>query len=205
MKAARYSKPASSTAARPPAVDDHRDPDHLGAGLLQRLGRGQRAAAGGGDVLDDQHRAALDVGALDPPLQPVRLARLADDAGVEIPLAVGGRVQHRRRDRVGAEGQPADDVVAQVAGQLPHHAPDQRGALVVQRQPAHVDVPVGLPPRGERDLPVHHGELDDELAQPVAVGRGRRQAPDPDMRRADADSEAAQPSCQAAAGPAPGR
>ena len=146
--------------------------DHLGAGLLQRLGRGERAAAGGRDVLDDEHRAAGDVRALDPALQPVRLARLAHHAGVQEALAVGGGVQHRGRHRVGAQRQAADDVVAQVAGELAHHPADQRGALVVQRQPAHVDVPVGLPAGGQRHLPVHHGEGDDELAQPVAVGGG---------------------------------
>ena len=87
-------------------------------------------------------------------------------------------MQHRGRHRVGAEGEPADDVVAQVAGQLAHHAADQRGALVVQRQPAHVDVPVGLPPRRERDLPVHHRELDDQLEEAVAVGqRGEPSCP----------------------------
>src|SRR3954449_5900864 len=155
-----------------PAIDDHGHPDHLGARLLQRLGRGQRAASGRGDVLDHEHRAALDVGPLDPPLQTVRLPLLADDAGVQVPLAVGGRVQHRRRDRVRAQSQAADDVVAQVAGQLAHDPADQRGALVVQREPAHVDVPVGLPPRGERDLPAHDGQLDDELEQPVTVGQG---------------------------------
>src|SRR3954471_3014207 len=155
-----------------PAVDDHGHPDHLGARLLQRLGRGQRAASGRGDVLDHEHRAALDVGPLDPPLQTMRLPLLADDAGVQVPLAVGGRVQHRRRDRVRAQSQPADDVVAQVAGQLAHDPADQRGALVVQREPAHVDVPVGLPPRGQRDLPAHDGQLDDELEQPVTVGQG---------------------------------
>src|SRR4051794_25814961 len=155
-----------------PAVDDHGHPDHLGTRLLQRLGRGQRAATGRGDVLDHEHRAALDVGPLDPPLQTVRLPLLADDAGVQVPLAVGGRVQHRRRDWVRAQSQPADDVVAQVAGQLAHDSADQRGALVVQREPAHVDVPVGLPPRGERDLPAHDGQLDDELEQPVTVGQG---------------------------------
>src|SRR3954470_6377360 len=155
-----------------PAIDDHGHPDHLGARLLQRLGRGQRAASGRGDVLDHEHRAALDVGPLDPPLQTVRLPLLADDAGVQVPLAVGGRVQHRRRDRVRAQSQPADDVVAHVARQLAHDPADQRGALVVQREPAHVDVPVGLPPRGERDLPAHDGQLDDELEQPVTVGQG---------------------------------
>src|SRR3954464_13818203 len=155
-----------------PAIDDHGHPDHLGARLLQRLGRGQRAASGRGDVLDHEHRAALDVGPLDPPLQTVRFPLLADDAGAQVPLAVGGRVQHRRRDRVRAQSQPADDVVAQVAGQLAHDPADQRGALVVQREPAHVDVPVGLPPRGERDLPAHDGQLDDELEQPVTVGQG---------------------------------
>ena len=117
---------------------------------------------------------ALDVRALDPPLQAVRLARLADDARVEEALAVGGGVQHRRRHRVGAEGEPADDVVAQIAGQLAHHPTDQRRALVVQRQPAHVDVPVGLAPGGQRDPPVHDGELDDQLAQPLPVGGWRR-------------------------------
>src|SRR3954468_11742888 len=155
-----------------PAIDDHGHPDHLGARLLQRLGRGQRAASGRGDVLDHEHRAALDVGPLHPPLQTVRLPLLADDAGVQVPLAVGGRVQHRRRDRVRAQSQPPDDVVAHVARQLAHDPADQRGALVVQREPAHVDVPVGLPPRGERDLPAHDGQLDDELEQPVTVGQG---------------------------------
>src|SRR3954449_10387336 len=155
-----------------PAIDDHGHPDHLGARLLQRLGRGQRAAPGRGDVFDHEHRTALDVGPLDPPLQTVRLPLLANDAGVQVSLAVGGRVQHRRRDRVRAQSQPADDVVAQVAGQLAHDPADQRGALVVQREPAHVDVPVGLPPRGQRDLPAHDGQLDDELEQPVTVGQG---------------------------------
>src|SRR3954447_6009472 len=154
------------------AVHDHRDPDHLGAGVLQRLRRGQRTAAGRRDVLDDEHRPVLAVRTLDPPLQAVRLAGLADDAGVQEPLARGGCVQHRGRHRVGAQGEAADDVVAQVAGELPHHPAHQRRALVVQGQPAHVDVPVRLPARGEGDPPVHHGELDDELQQPVTVGEG---------------------------------
>src|SRR3954452_22581822 len=75
------------------AVHDHRDPDHLGAGVLQRLRRGQRAAAGRRDVLDDEHRPTVDVRTLDPALQAVRLAGLADDAGVQEPLARGGCVQ----------------------------------------------------------------------------------------------------------------
>src|SRR3954449_10521234 len=155
-----------------PAIDDHGHPDHLGARLLQRLGRGQRAAPGRGDVFDHEHRTALDVGPLDPPLQTVRLPLLANDAGVQVSLAVGGRVQHRRRDRVRAQSQPADDVVAQVAGQLAHDPADQRGALVVQREPAYVGVPAGRPRGGQCVLPAHAGQLDDELEQPVTVGQG---------------------------------
>ena len=75
----------------------------------------------------------------------------------------------------------ADGVVAQVAGELAHHPADQRGRLVVEGHPAQVDVPVRLLAGGQRDLPAHHGEVDDELAQPVAVGMGG--GPVPGARR----------------------
>src|SRR3954453_15458382 len=173
-QAARDPKPAASTAARPPrstitATPITSAPASCSAsaavsGLLPGVEASSATSTG--------RPPASDVRTLDPALQAVRLAGLADDAGVQEPLARGGCVQHRGRHRVGAQGEAADDVVAQVAGELPHHPAHQRRALVVQRQPAHVDVPVRLPARGEGDPPVHHGELDDELQQPVTVGEG---------------------------------
>src|SRR4051794_13998303 len=54
-------------------VDDDGARHDLGPGLLQRLHRGQRAATGGRDVLDHEHRPAGHLGALDAPLHAVGL------------------------------------------------------------------------------------------------------------------------------------
>src|SRR5688572_6722742 len=42
-------------------VDDGRDGDDLGTCLAHGLDRGERGAAGGGGVLDDEHAAARDL------------------------------------------------------------------------------------------------------------------------------------------------
>ncbi|MPN47844.1 hypothetical protein SDC9_195448 [bioreactor metagenome] len=105
-------------------------------------------------------------------MQPVLLGLLADHEGVESP-AVGGRgVQHRAGDRVGAQGQPAHRVVVQVGGQRPHHPADDRRGDTVQRDPAHVDVEVGLPSGGEHHVLPHHGEVVDETDQGFTIGSG---------------------------------
>ncbi|MCO5569142.1 hypothetical protein L7F22_022850 [Adiantum nelumboides] len=75
------------------------------------------------------------------------------------------RVQHRRRDRVGAERQPADRPVGPVRGELAQQPSDQRGRLVLQRDAAQVDVVVGLRAGGERDPLVDDGDLPDQRGE----------------------------------------
>ncbi len=115
---------------------------------------------------------ARDVGALDPPLQAVRLALLADHERVQRPAPGGGRVQHRRRDRVGAQGQPAHGVVLPVGGRVEHHLAHERGGDGVQGDPAQVHVVVGLPPAGQGDPAVHDGLVGD-LGQQLVAWRSR--------------------------------
>ena len=132
-------------------------------------GREHRATGGGG-VLDGEHPPAGDVRALDAPLQAVRLALLADDERVQPAAARGGGVQHRGRDRVGAEREPADRVEVEVVGQVEHDLADQRRRRGVEGDAAQVDVVVGLPPRGQHDLAVHD-RLVRDLGQQVVAGR----------------------------------
>src|SRR5437764_12894980 len=56
-----------------PSLDDDGDPDNGRTRLAQRLDRGEDGRAGCRRVLDRQHAPAGDVGAFDPPLEPVRL------------------------------------------------------------------------------------------------------------------------------------
>ena len=152
-------------------------PQHLGAGLARGLDGGDRRAARGRRVLQDHDLAARDVRSLDAALHPVRLGLLAHDERVEVLPARRGGVQQGGRDGVGAERQPADGVDLRGAQpdlleQVEHQVPDQRGGAVVQRDAAQVDVVVGLAARRERDLPVHDGEVLDELEQLLAGRRG---------------------------------
>ena len=80
-------------------------------------------------------------------------------------------------DRVGAEGQPADRVVGPVGGELAHHPSDERGRGAVQRDPAQVDVVVGLPAGGQGHPAVDDGEVPDQLQQFVAVGQSSQGRP----------------------------
>ena len=84
--------------------------------------------------------------------RPCALPCLADDEGVEPLTRRGGGMQHRRGNRVGAEGQAADRVEVPVGNQGTHHPADDRCRGAVQGDPAQVDVVVGGSPRGQRDL-----------------------------------------------------
>jgi len=159
------------------AVNDDRDADDLRTRLTRGLDRGDRRAARGRGVLEDDDATAPDVRALDAALQAVRLALLADDERVDVLAAARGRVQHRRGHRVRTQRQATHGVDLRGAEpdlleQVQHEGADQRCGAVVQRDAAQVHVVVGLAAARERDLAVHHGEVTDELEQLVARGCG---------------------------------
>src|SRR5690606_9930089 len=124
------------------AVDDHRDGDDLSAGLPDGLDGGESRAAGGGGVLDHQHAAARDVGALDPALQPVLLGVLAHDERVEAAPGGSARVQHGGGDGVRTERESADGVEVEVGDQFVHDAADDGRGGAVEGDAAHVHVVV---------------------------------------------------------------
>ncbi len=103
------------------------------------------------------------------------LAFLADDERIERPPFGCRGVQHRDRDGIGAQREPADGVRLDVVlpQQVEHHSADERGRPVVEGDPAQVDVVVGLAPAGERDRAVDDGQLGDQHEQSLALGRGR--------------------------------
>ena len=152
-------------------VCDRRDRDDGRAGILDGPGGVERGGAGRRRVLDDEHAAPLDGRALDPLLQPVRLAGLAHDERVESPTLCGTRVEHRGGDRVRAEGQAPDRVDVEVLREVEHHPADEGRRLAVEGHPAQVDVVVGLPARRQRHPPVDDGLVADDLEQAGAVGR----------------------------------
>jgi hypothetical protein len=71
--------------------------------------------------------------------------------------AAGRGVHHRGGHRVGAQGEPADRVVGQVRGQVEHDPAGQRGHPPVEQDPAQVDVPAGVLPRGEHEVAADDG------------------------------------------------
>ncbi len=96
------------------------------------------------------------------------LLRLADDEGVQALTTRRGGVQHRGRDRVGAQGQTADAVEVELGREVEHDLADQRGRLAVEGDPAEVDVVVGLTTGGEDHLAVHDGLVLDLLQKRIA-------------------------------------
>jgi len=74
-------------------------------------------------------------------------------------------VQHRRRDGVSAEGEPAHGIEVEVFGQLVHDQAHQGRGLAIQGDPSQVDVVVGFAPRGQGDLATHDGLGLDQLEQ----------------------------------------
>ncbi len=100
------------------------------------------------------------------------LLALAHHEGVQAATASRGRVQHGRRHRVGAQGQPAHGVVVQVRGEVEHDPPDQRCGLGVEGDPAQVDVVVSLTARGQHDPAAHH-RLGEHLRQQQTAVVGR--------------------------------
>ena len=170
--AARYAKPGVGDSARCAAFDDHRNADHLGAGFAQRLHRGEYRTAGRRGVLDGEHSASGHVWSFDASLQTVRLAFLADDECVELAAAGGSGVQHRGRDRVGAEGEPADGIEGEVVGEVEHHRADKWRGHGVECDAAQVDVVVGLAPELNVTLPCTTALAGDLVQQCVAVAHG---------------------------------
>src|SRR4051812_43986576 len=61
------------------SLDDDRDTDDRGAGLLEGVDRSEHRTTGSGGVLHGEHATAGHIGPLDPPLQAVRFAFLAHD------------------------------------------------------------------------------------------------------------------------------
>ena len=87
-------------------------------------------------------------------------------------LAGGGAgVQHRGRDRVGAQGQPADGVEVEVGDQVAHDPADERAGLAVEGDAAQVDVVVGLLAGGQGHPAVH-----DRLGRTISSRRARSAA-----------------------------
>ncbi len=138
-------------------VDQYGHPHDLGAGLAQRLHRGQRGRAGRGRVLDREHPSAGHVGTFDPPLRAVLLFLLPYHERVDRRAAAGCGVHHRGGHRIGAHGEPADGVVSQVGGQVEHDPAGQRRQPPVEQDPAQVDVEVGVLSRGENEVAVDDG------------------------------------------------
>jgi hypothetical protein len=96
------------------------------------------------------------LGALDPPLQPVRLALLAHHEGVQ-PSPLGrGSVQHGGGDRVRAEREPSHSLDLEVGHQVEHHPADQGSRVGGQRDATQIDVVVGLTPRRQRHAATDH-------------------------------------------------
>jgi SNARE associated Golgi protein len=137
-------------------VDQHGHADDLGAGLAQRVHRGQRGRAGGGCVLDREYPPSGHAGAFDPALRAVLLFLLPHHERVDRRAAGGRGVHHRGGHRVGAHGEAAGRVVAQVRGQVEHDPAGQRRQPPVEQDPAQVDVPAGPLPRGEHEVPPDH-------------------------------------------------
>lgn len=156
------------------AVDNDRHRGNLGARFTQRLHRRQHAAARSRRVFDSQHPPAGHIRALDPPLEAMSLAGLPDDERVERASPGSGRMQHRRRNRIGAERQPADCFVLQACSQFEHDLANQRSCNAVQRYPAKVDVVVRLQAGRQHDPALDYGLGDDLLAKVLPCAHGRR-------------------------------
>src|SRR5436190_5907564 len=163
------------------AVEDGGDPDDLVPGVLERLDRLDRRAAGGADVLDDQAAiAGLQRRALDLPLQAVGLGLLADEER----LHVGAAGERRAGDRVGAHGQAAHGGGAALARQRRDELGKRGEALGAQDRALGVDVIRRLRAAGQRHLADDQGVLaqrGDESGAGIRGGGHGRAVPYPGM------------------------
>jgi hypothetical protein len=78
-------------------------------------------------------------------------------------------VHHRRRNRICAQGQTTDGVVAEVGRDREHHPARQGGARTAEQDPPQVDVARRAPSRGQHEVPADHGLVVDHLQQIVTV------------------------------------
>src|SRR3990170_3729413 len=118
------------------SINDNRYTHNLGSGLFECLDRGQHTAARRRGVLHRHHSAARHIGTFDPALQSVCLLRLPHHEGIELPSSGRGRVQHRRRDWVRAQGQAANRVEVPVRSEIEHYPTNERSGRMVQRYAA---------------------------------------------------------------------
>jgi membrane protein DedA with SNARE-associated domain len=177
-RAVRQAPPGDRRAGT--ALHEDRDSDHLGPRRLQRVHGGQHRVAGGGGVLHGEHPPSGDVGTLDPALQAVGFLTFSHDEGVDRSAAVARGGQHRVRDGVGAEGQPAHCVVGQVGGGFQQQPARQGRQSAVEKHSPKVDVGGRTLPGGEHEIPVQYALLLDGSQQQVTIvhgGPAYRQAP----------------------------
>src|ERR1700761_435498 len=158
------------------------DPDDAHLRGVSSFDGGDGRAAGGADIVDDEHRGILLRKAFDLSTRAVRLLRLADKktmnesafAGVRVALRAGDG--DRRDNGVGAQGKATDGVRVEVmlTQQIEDGEAGKASALGVQRGGAAVDVVVAAPAGGELKVAELEGLAREKGEELLAVSGGSR-------------------------------
>lgn len=134
------------------AIDDADDLDDLAAELDDAIDRLQRAAAGGHDVVDDDHFHAGDNRAFDVLVRAVTFRFFADEEPTHLAPASRRCDEHSADDRVGSDRHAADRVELHIGQQVEQPFADQPQSLRVQRDLLAVEVVARFFAAGEREV-----------------------------------------------------
>ena len=139
-------------------VNNHSNRHNLSASLTQRLNSGQRRTTGRGGVLNSNHAATLNAGALHLTAHAVRLLSLTHHKRVNRTVLITSSTHNRGTHRVSTHSQAASSLKldAVLIQQVQHDLTDQARSLVMQGDAAQVNVVVGFLAGGEDHVPAHH-------------------------------------------------
>src|SRR5438105_1026607 len=151
------------------AVHDAQRLDHDGAGGDDSVSSGQKRAAGGERVVDQEDAGTgPERGSLDGAPGSVRLDLFAHDERGDGTLCGAAQRGDARGDGVRAEREPADGFDGEAAAPLQREARDQVQPAAVQRHLLAVDVVVAAAPAGEHEVTELHGAAGKQRVKLVA-------------------------------------